>query len=80
MTVRKELLAKVERQVRRGKARSLSAWVDAAIEEKAQRDDIVALLAEMWAENGPPNAEEEAWALGVMSPTSTAYRHPSYFS
>ena len=66
VTVRKELLAKAERQVKRGKARSLSAWVDSAIEEKAQREDIVALLAEMRAENGPPSAEEEAWARAVL--------------
>jgi Arc/MetJ-type ribon-helix-helix transcriptional regulator len=53
VTVRKELLAKAEKQVKRGKARSLSAWVDSAIEEKAQREDVIALLAEMRAENGP---------------------------
>lgn len=66
MTVRKELLAKAERQVKRGKARSLSAWVDAAIEEKAQREDIAALLAEMKAENGPPTVQDEAWARAVL--------------
>lgn len=66
VTVRKEVLAKAERQVRRGKARSLSAWVDSAIEEKARREDIAALLAEMRAENGPPSAEEEAWARSVL--------------
>jgi Arc/MetJ-type ribon-helix-helix transcriptional regulator len=66
VTVRKALLAKAERQVKRGKARSLSAWVDSAIEEKAQREDIAALLAEMRADNGPPAAEEEAWARGVL--------------
>ena len=66
VTVRKEFLAKAERQVRRGKARSLSAWVDAAIEEKAQREDVAALLAEMRAENGPPSAKEEAWARAIL--------------
>ena len=66
VTVRKELLAKAERQVKRGKARSLSAWVDSAIDEKAQREDVAALLAEMRAENGPPSAEEEAWARAVL--------------
>jgi Arc/MetJ-type ribon-helix-helix transcriptional regulator len=67
VTVRKELLAKAERQVKRGKARSLSAWVDSAIEEKAEREDVAELLAEMRAENGPPNAEEEAWARAVLA-------------
>ena len=45
VTVRKDILAKAAKQVKRGKARSLSAWVDAAIEEKAHRDDIAVLLA-----------------------------------
>lgn len=40
VTVRKEVLAKAERQVKRGKARSLSEWVDEAIEEKARREDL----------------------------------------
>jgi Arc/MetJ-type ribon-helix-helix transcriptional regulator len=66
VTVRKELLAKAEKQVKRGKARSLSAWVDSAIEEKAQREDLAALLAEMKAENGPAGAEEVAWARAVL--------------
>jgi len=66
VTVRKDILAKAAKQVKRGKARSLSAWVDAAIEEKAHRDDIAVLLAEMKAENGPPTAEEEAWARAVL--------------
>ena len=66
VTVRREVLAKAERQVRRGRAKSVSAWVDAAMEEKARREDLAALLAEMKAENGPATAEEQAWALGVL--------------
>jgi len=66
VTVRKDMLAKAAKQVKRGKARPLSAWVDAATEEKAHRDDIAVLLAEMKAENGPPTAEEEAWARAVL--------------
>jgi hypothetical protein len=66
VTVRRDLLAKAERQVKRGRARSLSAWVDSAMEEKARREDLVALLAEMRAENGPATAKEHAWAKAVL--------------
>jgi hypothetical protein len=66
VTVRRDILAKAERQVRRGRAKSVSAWVDAAMEEKARREDLAALLAEMKAENGPPTAKEEAWARAVL--------------
>jgi Arc/MetJ-type ribon-helix-helix transcriptional regulator len=66
VTVRREVLAKAERQVKRGKARSVSAWVDAAMEEKARREDLAALLAEMRAESGVPTEEEESWARHVL--------------
>lgn len=54
-----------------GRARSVSAWVDAAMEEKAKREDLARLLAEMRAENGPATEEEEAWALGVLGLSSS---------
>jgi len=66
VTVRRETLAKVERQVRRGRAKSVSAWVDSAMEEKARREDLAALLAEMKAENGHASAKEQAWARAVL--------------
>ena len=64
--MRREILVKAERQVKRGRAKSLSAWVDTAMEEKARREDLAALLTEMKAENGPPSAKEEAWARAVL--------------
>ncbi len=66
VTVRREVLAKAERQVRRGRAKSVSAWVDAAMEEKARREDLAALLSEMKADDGPATAEEQAWARDVL--------------
>lgn len=66
VTVRREVLAKAERQVKRGRARSVSAWVDSAMEEKARREDLAALLAEMKAESGPATEEDEAWARAVL--------------
>jgi Arc/MetJ-type ribon-helix-helix transcriptional regulator len=66
VTVRKEVLAKAERQVKKGRAKSVSAWVDSAMEEKARREELAALLAEMKAENGLASAKEEAWARAVL--------------
>lgn len=66
VTVRRQLLAKVERQVKRGRAKSVSAWVDSAMEEKVRREDLAALLAEMRAENGPATKQEEQWARDVL--------------
>lgn len=66
VTVQRDVLAKAERLVRRGSAKSISAWVNAAMEEKARREDLAALLSEMKAENGPANPEEVAWARAVL--------------
>ena len=66
VTVRREVLAEAERQVRHGRARSVSAWVDSAMEEKARREDLASLLADMNAENGSATAKEEAWARDVL--------------
>jgi Arc/MetJ-type ribon-helix-helix transcriptional regulator len=66
VTVQREVLAKAEQLVRRGGAKSISAWVNAAMEEKARREDLAALLKEMKAENGPASSEETAWARAVL--------------
>jgi hypothetical protein len=66
VTVRPEVLAAAEDDVARGRARSVSAWVDQAMEEKASRDELVSLLAEMQAENGPPTHEEDEWARSIL--------------
>ncbi len=66
VTVRRDVLAKAERQVKLGRARSVSAWVDSAMEEKARREDLATLLAEMKAESGPATSKEQAWARAVL--------------
>jgi hypothetical protein len=66
VTVRREVLAKAQGQVKKGHAGSVSAWVDAAMEEKARREDLAALLAEMRAEGTRAGAKEEAWARDVL--------------
>ena len=59
------------RAVKQGRATSVSAYVAAAIEEKAGRDDLASLLEEMLAETGGPPTPAE-WraagrALGIKS-------------
>ena len=66
MTVRPEILTVAEKQVARGRAKSVSAWVGAAMEEKARREDLATLLAEMKAEGPEPTDEEKAWARNVL--------------
>jgi Arc/MetJ-type ribon-helix-helix transcriptional regulator len=47
-------LDRVRRAVKQGRAASVSAYVSAAVEEKAKLDDLADLLAQMLAETGGP--------------------------
>jgi len=66
VTVRPELLQVAERDVAAGQSTSVSAWVDEAMGEKAQRESLRTLLAEVRAEIGPATDEETAWARSVL--------------
>jgi hypothetical protein len=66
VTVRPQVLAAAEEEVASGKAPSLSAWVDQAMEEKARREELAELLAEMQADNGPATAQEDEWARHAL--------------
>ena len=46
--------ARARAAVRKGRAASVSAYVAAALEEKAKLDDLASLLDEMLAESGGP--------------------------
>ena len=66
VTVRRDVLRAVEKQVKQGHARSVSAWVDAAMEQRAKLEDLAALLGEMKAEGEPVSREDEKWAQNVL--------------
>jgi hypothetical protein len=55
----KGVAERARRAVLRGDATSLSAYIAAAIEEKAKLDDLSALLEEMLAETGGPLTDAE---------------------
>jgi Arc/MetJ-type ribon-helix-helix transcriptional regulator len=65
------LAERARKAVRKGRATSVSAYVAAALEEKAKLDDLASLLDEMLAESGGPltAAERRAAdeALGIRS-------------
>lgn len=44
----------------------MSAWVSEAMEEKAQRETLKDLLAEIRGEIGPATDEETRWAQSVL--------------
>ena len=54
VTLPRGLVAQAKRAVRERRAASVSAYVAAALEEKAKLDDLAAMLDEMLAESGGP--------------------------
>lgn len=66
VTVPPAALQAADELVRAGKAESLSAWVGEAMAEKARREKLGDLLAEIRAEIGPATKEETQWARSVL--------------
>jgi Arc/MetJ-type ribon-helix-helix transcriptional regulator len=61
-----EVVARARRAVARGRAESMSAYVAAALAEKAKLDDLAALLQEMLAESGGPMTAAERRAADAI--------------
>ena len=72
ITVPERVLVRARAAVRRGGARSLSAYVSAAIDQKAMLDDLDAMLEEMLAATGGPltTAEREQAREDLLGPSS----------
>jgi len=66
VSVPPDALEAAQRDVVAGKAASVSAWVSEAMQEKARRESLKDLLAEMRAEIGPATRDETEWARSVL--------------
>ncbi|MHB8694420.1 MAG: hypothetical protein ACYDHH_24540 [Solirubrobacteraceae bacterium] len=66
VTVDQETIRMAEAAVAAGRARSVSAWVASAMAERARREGLADVLAEIRAELGPATDEETAWARSVL--------------
>lgn len=69
-----EVLRVARREVKAGRAKSLSALVSEAIDEKLRRDELAAILDAMDVEYGPPRAGEKAWARRLVRAPSSSTR------
>ncbi len=67
ITVPEDVLEKARLSVRKGSARSLSAYISRAMEQKVMLDDLDSLLAEMLdASGGPLSASEKQEADAAL--------------
>ena len=61
-----EVVARARRAIARGHAESMSAYVAAAVAEKAKLDDLADLLKEMLGESGGPMTASERRAADAI--------------
>jgi Arc/MetJ-type ribon-helix-helix transcriptional regulator len=59
VSIPRETLARARVAIRRGKARSISAYVAQALEERVKDDQLVEMLDEMLQKTGGPMTREE---------------------
>lgn len=64
----KEQLRRVHREVRAGRADSVSGYIAQVLAEQQKRDSLKALLREMIEEFGEPEAKDIKWAKRVLAP------------
>lgn len=66
VTVDEAVVRTAEADVAAGRAASVSAWVASAMAERAHRETLQDVLADIRAELGPATDEETAWARSVL--------------
>ncbi len=67
VTVPSQLVRQLREGVGEGRARSVSAYITEAIEQKLDRDDDQTVLGEILADHGEPTAAEKAWVVDALS-------------
>jgi hypothetical protein len=70
LTIPTDVLALAKKEVRAGRAKSLSAFISEAVDEKVRRDELAAILDAMDAEHGAPDKAARAWAKQVLRQSS----------
>ena len=71
VTIPADTLQLARRRVKSGRAKSLSALVTEAVDEKLRRDELVEILDAMDAEYGPPTKAAKSWAKKVLARSSS---------
>jgi len=70
ISIPKETLRLAKQQVKEGRAKSLSALVTEAVDEKVRRNQLNEILDAMDAEYGEPGKAARTWAKGVLRRSS----------
>jgi hypothetical protein len=67
VSIASDALSRARKAVKDGRAKSLSAFVSDAVDEKVARDQLREILDEMNERLGKPSKADRAWAKRVLS-------------
>ena len=70
ITLPTDVLKLAKKQLKTGRAKSLSAFISKAVDEKLRRDELEKLLDALDAQHGPPNRAAQRWAKRVLARSS----------
>jgi len=70
LTIPADVLEAAKKEVEAGHAKSLSAFVSEAVDEKLRRDELEAVLDDLDAKHGPPSKVARAWAKKLLARSS----------
>ena len=70
LTIPADVLRLAKKRVKAGRAKSLSAFVSEAVDEKLQRDELTRILDDMDARHGPPGKAARTWAKQALARSS----------
>ena len=66
LSIPERILDEAKKEVATGRAKSLSAFVSEALDEKLRRDTLTEILDAMDSRHGPPSKAAKAWAKRVL--------------
>jgi Arc/MetJ-type ribon-helix-helix transcriptional regulator len=66
ITLPEDQVASARKAVAEGRAPSVSAYVSQALARRDADDELADMLAEIYAEAGPPTDEDRAWARHAL--------------
>ena len=68
ITLPEEQLARVHREVRSGRADSVSGYIARVLAEQERRESLRELVRDLVAQHGEPKPEDIKWAKRVLAP------------
>ena len=68
ITLPKDQLARVHREIRAGRADSVSGYIARVLAEHEKRESLRALLRDLTGQYGEPSAKDIKWAERALAP------------